>query len=980
MPSRAKLQTRLLAVTLPLTVGVVGAIALATYLVARGTVLTQLERGVVKTSEIAATEARAAVEQSRGDAATIANSPLFRDHYQNVEYGLDQEAGVYRREIERMLAAFVGRNPLYTRIVYADARGKAVVRVEDGKPAKGGGLEKAIVERLWLEKGIYVSDPVTREGLEHPVLVLGQAIRDDSGAARGFLAFEYSLARLDALLDKLAIGRKGSSRLVADGGEAWAGTRMVGDRVVARVAVQGTRWAVVTSVDRAEFLGPLRWIGTATLILGLLACLLITLAIAGQVRVVVRPIAALAKVAADYAAGNLKARVQVSGPQEVAVLSDAFNTMAQHLERRTEDLVNRVRELTAVHRLNEAALRNLGRQAVARACLEAAIMGLGARRGALYRVDEEAGELILEAGGTADRHEYAGRRLPINTSSTAVHALSRGEVIETAFEERLIPGAAGEVVCAPLRARGKPSHLLCLDLPDGGPERVRSFSLFCGAAGVALANAELLESTVASEARYRTAIENSPHAVVSLDQNYRVTLWNRRAEALFGWQPSEAFGRRLDFVLEKADYDALVRTVETSGASREEPVKAFARDGRKLSVTVSWTGQAASERSGREWFVVIQDETEKRRLQAQLLHAEKLSAVGTLIAGIAHELNNPLAAVVGFSEMLQDLPATGPQKEDLKHLYGNALRCRDIVRGLLSFVRRSTPRRVRADLGELVERALELVEYRLVRTDGVELDVERGVTPLPVAVDPGRLEQVVVNLLANASDALRAWPRKRKITVRTKMGKSGPVLEIEDTGPGVAGEHRERLFEPFFTTKPLGVGTGLGLAISSQIVAESGGSISYEDAPGGGARFVVGFPSCPADVQLPTEQPVVPGRSPVKALLVDDEGAVLALMRKLLEAEGDKVSCATSFEQAEAFVKAGKFDLVVVDADLGKRKGWELLESITDYLPAVVVVTGDVLNPELGARFAGLDVPVLGKPFLRSDFLRAVRTALLSRI
>lgn len=976
---RVSLQSRLLVVTLPLTVGVVAAIALSTYLVARRVVLEQLERDVVRTSQIAATEARAAFEQAKSDVATVAESPLFRDHFINVEYGLTQEAEVYRREIEKMLAAFAGRTGTYTRLAYADSRGRILAEVDRAgivKPA--GRLDGDLLERAaGLEHGKILASTARTRSDGGRSITFAAALGSLDRGSRAYLAAEYSLDRIESLLARLAIGQSGRSVLSpreAEGAAALGVSRGAGDRVVARADVPGSPWAVVTSVERDEFLDPLSMIGAWTALLGLLACALISLAVAAQVRASVGPIRALADAASTLASGNLKARVVQDGAREVSILAEAFNSMADRLERRTGDLVMRVRELTAVHKLNETALRNLGRHAVARACLDAAVAGLGARRGALYRVD--SGNLVLEAGGSGERPEPPGRRQAVSRSPSAVKALATGEAVDAGRDAALIPGAKGEVVCAPLSTRGRASHLLCLDLPEAGPERVRSFSLFCGAAGMALENADLLETTVASESRYRTAIENSPHAVVSLDQTFRVTLWNRRAEALFGWQPSEAYGRTLDFVLEPAEYKRILRQVEVEGAVRELPAHAAARDGRRLAVTVSWTGQAPSERGVREWFVVIQDETEKRRLQAQLIHAEKLSAVGTLVAGVAHELNNPLAAVVGFAEILQELPANARQRDDLKHLYASALRCRDIVRGLLSFVRRSPPRLVRVDLNAVVEKTLELVEYRLVRTEGVTLDVERSAGELPVPADPGRLEQVIVNLLSNASDALRAWPRERRIRILTRPGARGPRLEVEDTGPGVPPEHRDSLFEPFFTTKPLGVGTGLGLAISSQIVAEFGGTLSYEPGPDGGARFVASFPPCGDVPEAPGEavETAAPRSRDRRILVVDDEAPVLALMQRLLSEEGS-VSAARDFETARSLIAGGRFDLVVLDADLGARKGWDLLEFLPSPGPALVIVSGDVLNAELSERFSGLEIPVLAKPFLRSEFLRAVRQA-----
>ncbi|MEK7269358.1 MAG: ATP-binding protein, partial [Planctomycetota bacterium] len=538
--------------------------------------------------------------------------------------------------------------------------------------------------------------------------------------------------------------------------------------------------------------------------------------------------------------------------------------------------------------------------------------------------------------------------------------------------------------CAvPIIAREKVIAILCLGSPSSeevvAPQKMKSFSLFSGAAGLALENAQLVESIVESEARYRTAVENSPHAVVGLDQNFRITLWNRRAEALFGYQPVEAFGRTLAVIFGEAAYQRLRRQAETEGAIRQAELTGSARDGRKLELNLSWTGQSAGPSNAREWFVVLQDETEKKRLQSQLIEAAKMTAVGSLIAGVAHELNNPLAAVTGFAELLKDIPAKPEEKEDLRLLHESALRCRDIVLGLLLFVRQGKAARQKIALNYVVQATLALFEYRLIKTEGIKLEVELDAAGPQVAGEFQKLQQVLVNILGNACDALRGRLGPCVIRVRTRARENGSEVEIEDNGPGIPADERQRIFEPFYTTKPTGQGTGLGLSISTQIVAEFGGTLRCEEGRAGGARFVAWFPPCPANLPEPEPAlhlpPPTPGR---RVLLVDDEPELVELMRRLLAEDDLIVSAASNPQSALSQLARQKFDLVIADVDLGPMRGTQLFDAARSMAdpPAFIFVTGDVLNRGLDAELAELDVPVLAKPFLRTDFLRLVRRTL----
>ncbi|TBR17222.1 response regulator [bacterium] len=1004
MPSPTRpgsLSARLLVWILPIALSAMSAVAAASYLIARGVILRETQKGVEAVTLAAAAQVRAYFEQRGNDLATIAQSPLFRDHYMNVGYGLEQEAEVYRREIARMLVDLERRAGAYPRLSYLDAAGREVVRVEEGRmverpgPYARGDFFRALKA---LKAGQRLTTPIARVAWHGaPVVWYGTPFKDESGRFRGALVFAVSLQPVYDSLGRIHLGVSGRSFLSARSRASLHGEYgAASETLTSEFPIAGTPWSVVTAVNRHDFLDRLTWVSTATLVLLLLTAAALVAAISRQVRALLKPLQDLAAASRSYAAGDLGVRVAAEGPGEVAALSESFNVMADRLKARTEDLVQRVRELSALQKMNDAVLRQLGREAIGGACLDAAVQGLGFERGSLFWVDEERGEAVggcargMESVGLTDE-ELRGMRVDLAGDDILAHVVRRRAPL-------VVPDARADARCAPrwverlqarsfgaapIVSRGKVIAVLCLSSPSvEGPvpaAKLPSLALFAGAAGLALENARLLGEVTESEARYRTAVENSPHAVVGLDQHYRITLWNRRAEALFGHPPSAAWGRTLALVFGDAVYEGLRRRVETEGAVEQAEAAGRTKDGRALELSVSWTGQSAGPGAAREWFVVMQDETEQNRLQSQLIQAEKMTAVGTLIAGVAHELNNPLTAVVGFSELMSGSPAAPQEKEDLRHLYSSAMRCKDIVQGLLLFSRQGKVGRHRVPLNQVVQATLGLFEYRLAKLEDIRLEVDLDRTAPAAAGEFQKVQQVLVNLLGNACDALQGLPGTGVIRVATRARPEGCRVEVEDNGPGVPAGLRDRIFEPFFSTKPVGQGTGLGLSISAQLMREFGGTLAYEEGRGGGARFVASFPPCPAGlseaalgVHLP---PPAPGR---RVLVVDDEPEVLELMVRLLKDDGLVVEAFPEPGAAWGLLKTGGFDLVVSDINLGGFKGTEFLKAARAMPrpPAFVLVTGNVLGSKSLEDAGGVDVPVVTKPFLRTDFLLAVRRAL----
>ncbi|OGK82546.1 MAG: hypothetical protein A2X52_05270, partial [Candidatus Rokubacteria bacterium GWC2_70_16] len=269
----------------------------------------------------------------------------------------------------------------------------------------------------------------------------------------------------------------------------------------------------------------------------------------------------------------------------------------------------------------------------------------------------------------------------------------------------------------------------------------------------------------------------------------------------------------------------------------------------------------------------LEAEQRLRREQEVLYQSEKLAAMGELLAGVAHELNNPLAVIMGRTALLRQALGTGPAAAQAEKIAAAAERCARLVKNFLALARKSPPQRQPVELNRVVQETLELLAYPL-RVDSVEV-VQALADDLPVIwADPHQLHQVVINLATNAHQAMRETTGPRRLTLATRFdaAQGGVVLEIADTGPGIPSEIRPRIFEPFFTTKPQGQGTGLGLSLCQGIVEGHGGSIRLESRPGQGAVFVVELPpGAPPSVESEAAAVEAPPRIRGKAILVVDD-------------------------------------------------------------------------------------------------------------
>ncbi len=368
-----------------------------------------------------------------------------------------------------------------------------------------------------------------------------------------------------------------------------------------------------------------------------------------------------------------------------------------------------------------------------------------------------------------------------------------------------------------------------------------------------------------------------------------------------------------------------------------------------------------------------------RRTQEQLLHSEKMAAVGQLIAGVAHELNNPLTAILGYSQLLLSsgqMPPQGMEYSD--KLYKQAQRTHRIVQNLLSFARQHKPERVAVQLNQILKDTLALRDYDL-RLSNIRVHYDLAPDLPMTGADPHQLQQVFLNLVNNAVDAILEHSSEGELWVSTRAKDDCLIVEFKDSGPGV--KDASRVFDPFYTTKPVGKGTGLGLSICYGIVTEHGGSISVSNVQPSGACFTIELPyqraAAPVDA-IPAGGAVAARGA--RILLIDQDESVLEAVEAILREGNHAVRSAANFPEAQRLLGEQEFDAVVADAEVRAAAGGESLQEwLTAHRPMLagrlVWMSASAMPAQVG-NHAGNGSFVLQKPFKAADLLSAVEMAL----
>ena len=662
--------------------------------------------------------------------------------------------------------------------------------------------------------------------------------------------------------------------------------------------------------------------------------------------------------------------------------------------RAAEELNRRLSELFSLQELSYVLSDSLELDRIVEQVVRYAVRFLDAQGALLALVGDAPGDPLHVAAAEGTLIPLRGRTIPADDSGLVARSTGR-EHLELVRNSGPDPTSiVGEVQAAaaaavPLRSHGAVIGTLLITDPREGvfvPEDIRLLSTLATHAAVVIANARFFEMVRRAKEQWETAFDALSEGIAVVDTEGLVRRANRALASLLGVPLPNLIGTSLGEALLGKSQALMELLAATRRGERTAPLVARSEPlQRAVRVNAARIAGAGFEQSV---VVLVEDVTEQQALETQLVQSEKLAAVGQLVSGVAHELNNPLTSIAGLSEFLLEQKELG--KKDRGHLQviqEQAERAGRIVRNLLTFARKGSAERIPVDLNDVIRRTLSLTSYDMKLKDitvGRELS---NVLP-EVFGDRHGLQQVVLNLVTNAAQALAENPRERprQITVSTWFD-SQVHLRVADTGPGIPDDIVASVFTPFFTTKEPGKGTGLGLSITYSIVESHGGHITVEHpipGGGGGAAFRVDLPAAPADALRAAGPPATlrnqsaetaapSGRRTI--LLVDGDPAVQRTIKALFARDGHAVEVAGDPQHALDLASRGAFDLVITDARAmapGKR-GTLLAEEMIARVPGlrdrIIVATGDV-RPATEETLARLGVRYVRKPFNLRD-LRA---------
>jgi PAS domain S-box-containing protein len=481
-----------------------------------------------------------------------------------------------------------------------------------------------------------------------------------------------------------------------------------------------------------------------------------------------------------------------------------------------------------------------------------------------------------------------------------------------------------------------------------------------------------------SEERYRTILEDMEKGYYESDLAGNITFVNDSMCRILGYGNEEMIGTNYRRYVgeEKARqiYKDANGVYRTGKPARWFSWEFLTKSGEARFIEASIAPRLNAQGEVIGFRGIFNDVTEREAIEQQVLMTSKLASIGELASGVAHELNNPLTGVMGYAQLLVDSKNVPPEvKSDLNKVYQESQRAAKIVQNLLSFARRRKPEKSYFDVNELVQKTLDLRSYEL-KTSNIRVDVNLEPGPPEIKADYYQIQQVILNIIINAEQALTETGRRGKITVTTSAVEDCIRISIADNGPGIPKENISRIFDPFFTTKEVGKGTGLGLSVCHGIVTAHGGNIYVESEEGKGSEFIIDLPIAVAEetdvgdgAAAVENKPQYRRKASENILIIDDESGVRDVLTRVFSETGYRTDSASDAKRALTKLNKNGYDLFIIDLKLPRVSGMRLYEIMKERYPSsvekVMFITGDAITPSTQDFLDSAGRPYLTKPF-----------------
>ncbi len=652
-------------------------------------------------------------------------------------------------------------------------------------------------------------------------------------------------------------------------------------------------------------------------------------------------------------------------------------------DRLLQLLQQRVQELTVLTRVGKSVTALMDQRQLFDRIVEAAVYITQADEGILFQYVEQKHELIPLALRNVAVESLDRLRLPIADSLV-------GQVVRSGKSLRLHRGMTDEpiaitatiVVQATLQTPLQVGDRIIGVLVVNNRRSNRAFSdsdqyllaALADYAAIALENSRLYQAVQSSEARYRTIFANASDMVLLLDANWRIISGNQRSAQILDVTPDDLVGQPLQRWCLPQEWPTIAQALQRVAQGLPQPpfIISLQRTAYE-SATVELNAQRLEANDQLMIVCIGRDLTERRRLEQQLIQSDKLSALGQLVAGVAHELNNPLTSISGYAQLLlRNRTLNDEIRADLEQIRQQAERAGRIVRNLLMFAREHKPERLATQINEVIQSTLALQIYQL-RVDNITVQLDLDPELPSTVADPHQLQQVFLNLITNARQAMNERG-SGILTIRTKRYEAadGRYIEISisDNGVGIPAQYLDKVFNPFFTTKPVGQGTGLGLSICYGIIQEHQGQIWIESREGVGTTVFIRLPIVEASVGAPTPSSAATDAESgpqQRVLVVDDEEAVLRMLQRLLGELGHQTTVVSDVDSALRELATHPYDLVITDLRMPQKSGFDLSEEIQRLYPhlaeRIIFISGDTLSTLKPHQKEQLHGRLLSKPF-----------------